>query len=76
MVNAVLHVGHKNTTWNRRHNRNITKRKKYNWFFSRFLEETPKAAAHQQEELLGEEHPGDLVEWGVGLAAQVQNGGS
>lgn len=31
-------------------------------FVSRFLEETSKAAAHQQEELLGEEDPGDLVE--------------
>lgn len=31
-------------------------------FVSRFLEETSKAAAHQQEELLGEEDPGDLVD--------------
>lgn len=45
-------------------------------FVSRFLEETSKAGAHQQEKLLEEEDPGDLVEWGAGLAAQVQDGGS
>lgn len=42
---------------------------------SRFLAESPHAAAHQQEELLGEEDPGDLLQGGLGLTAQVQDGG-
>lgn len=50
-------------------------KEKYNYFVSRFLEETSKAAAKQQEKLLGEEDPGDLVQRGVGLAAQVEDGG-
>ena len=43
---------------------------------SRFLEESPHAGAHQQEELLGEEDPGDLPQGGLGLTPQVQDGGS
>lgn len=43
---------------------------------SRLLEEPPHTAAHQQEELLGEEDPGDLLHRGPGLTAQVQDGGS
>lgn len=45
-------------------------------FASRFLEETSQAAAHQQEELLGEEDPRDLIQRRLGLAPQVQDGGS
>lgn len=43
---------------------------------SRLLEEPPHTAAHQQEELLGEEDPGDLLHRGAGLTSQVQDGGS
>lgn len=43
---------------------------------SRLLEEPPHTAAHQQEELLGEEDPGDLLHRGPGLTPQVQDGGS
>lgn len=43
---------------------------------SRFLTESSKAAAHHQEELLGEEDPGDLLQGGLGLTSQVQDGGS
>lgn len=43
---------------------------------SRLLEEPPHTAAHQQEELLGEEDPGDLLHRGPGLTAQVQDGGA
>lgn len=45
-------------------------------YYSRFLEESSQAAAHQQEELLGEEDPGDLLQRGLGLTPQVQDGGS
>lgn len=43
---------------------------------SRLLEEPPHTAAHQQEELLGEEDPGDLLHCGPSLTPQVQDGGS
>lgn len=43
---------------------------------SRLPEEPPEAAAHQQEELLGEEDPRDLLQRGLGLTPQVQDGGS
>lgn len=46
------------------------------FFVSRFLEETSQAAAHQQEELLGEEDPRDLIQRRLGLTPQVQDGGS
>lgn len=41
----------------------------------RSLEDASQAAADQQAELLREEDPGDLREGGLGLAAQVQQGG-
>lgn len=44
--------------------------------YSRFLEEPSQAAAYQQEELLGKEDPGDLLQGGLSLTPQVQNGGS
>ncbi len=44
--------------------------------YSRFLEESSQAAAHQQEELLAEEDPGDLLQGGLGLTPQVQDGWS
>lgn len=43
---------------------------------SRFLKESSHAAAHHQEELLGEEDPGDLLQGGLGLTPQVQDSGS
>lgn len=43
---------------------------------SRFLKEACHAAAHQQEELLREEDPGDLLQRGLRLAPQVQDGGA
>lgn len=43
---------------------------------SRSLEESSHAAAHHQEELLGEEDPGDLLQGGLGLTPQVQDSGS
>lgn len=43
---------------------------------SRFLEESSKAAANQQEELLWEENPCDLLRCGPGLTPQVHDGGS
>jgi len=42
---------------------------------SRPLPESPHGAAQEQEELLGEEHPGDLLQRGPGLAPQVLDGG-
>ncbi|TNN46030.1 hypothetical protein EYF80_043763 [Liparis tanakae] len=36
----------------------------------------PEAASHQQEELLGEEDPRDLLQRGMGLTPQVQDRGS
>lgn len=46
------------------------------YLHSRFLEASSQAAAHQQEELLGEEDPGDLLQGRLGLTPQVQDGGS
>lgn len=43
---------------------------------SRFLKESSHTAAHQQEELLGEEDPGDLLQGGLCLTPQVKDGGS
>lgn len=45
-------------------------------FHSRFLEDSPQTAADQQEELLGEEDPGDLLHCGPSLTSEVQDGGS
>lgn len=45
-------------------------------FHSRFLEDSPQTAADQQEELLGEEDPGDLLRCGTSLTSQVQDGRS
>lgn len=43
---------------------------------SRFFKDACHAAAHQQEELLREEDPGDLLQRGLRLAPQVQDGGA
>lgn len=43
---------------------------------SRFLKKPSQTAAHQQEELLGEEDPGDLLQGGLSLTPQVQDGWS
>lgn len=45
-------------------------------FHSRSLEESSHAAPDQQEELLGEEDPGDLLHRGPRLTPQVLDGGS
>lgn len=52
------------------------KEKKKPAFYSPFLEDSSQTAAEQQEELLGEEDPGDLLGRGPSLASQVQDGGS
>lgn len=51
-------------------------KKKNPAFHSRFLEDSSQTAADQQEELLGEEDPGDLLRCGASLTPQVQDGGS